>query len=1083
MARSAGKTGPTAKYRLNDDGTFVIENYNLSRTFASFFPGIAGVDGIPMWAFYINRGQCISTFGVKNKNYSMLEFYAADKAYAFTQNQGFRTFVKLKRGGKTELYEPFQNNAANNRYRTVQRMLVRSYELILEEENADLGLKTTVKYFTIPGESYAALARTVEFENLKKSPLEFEVIDGLPRIIPFWISEYLLKAMSTLHQAWIHVPDFNKTGLPYYKVKVELSDTPEVTELAEGNFYFGVVKGPGKTEKAKVVIDPEIIFGPDTSFGYPFAFASKTAFNVSKEQIGDNRYPCAMSFFKTRLKPAGKTAFYSLFGHIGSQEKLSQLFKEAGNPEYFENKARRNRQVVEDITNQIRTKSAVKEFDLYCRQTYLDNVLRGGMPVSLPAGGGEIPYYVYWRKHGDLEREYNDFQVSPSYYSQGTANFRDVNQNRRCDVFFNPKVGDFNISRFYNLLQLDGYNPLVVEGTYFTVEDGLGAASGLVDDACREKLAAFISKPFEPGSLLLFIEENGIKLKVPKEELLRRVLGAAKRKDDALRYTEGFWTDHWTYNLDLLENYTAVFPEKEREILFEKKEFRYFDNDNVVLPRSEKYVDAGGGKIRQFGSTVEDKSKQELIKGRKSDQNIVRTEKGRGGVYKTTLMEKLVNLLVNKVASLDSEGIGIEAEANKPGWDDALNGLPGIFGSCTPETFETKRMALYVRERLKALGIGDDYGIAVHEELYAFFEGLSSLLSQVGSMSDFDFWDKATTLKETYRKETLYGVSGATKKIACARLIAFIDNAVRKLDRGIEKAFDSSAGIYHTYFAYTAEAYRDEKRRNHRGQECVSVSKFSKRPLPAFLEAQVRYIKTEPDKTRIRELHRSVKKSGLYDKTLGMYKVNASLKGEPYDIGRCTVFSPGWLENESIWLHMEYKYLLELLKAGLHKEFFEEFRKAGVCFLKPAVYGRSILENSSFIASSAFPDKNRWGRGFIARLSGSTAEFTEMWICMTSGRRPFGLDQAGRLTLEFKPAIPGDFFDRSGEFQFTFLGKIPVTYHNSKKIDTWAESFAVKKIDISWKNGGMETISGGRIAHKQAEKVRNQEAEKIDIYF
>ena len=27
------------------------------------------------------------------------------------------------------------------------------------------------------------------------------------------------------------------------------------------------------------------------------------------------------------------------------------------------------------------------------------------------------------------------------------------------------------------------------------------------------------------------------------------------------------------------------------------------------------------------------------------------------------------------------------------------------------------------------------------------------------------------------------------------------------------------------------------------------------------------------------------------------------------------------LKNESIWLHMEYKYLLELLKNGLYAEF------------------------------------------------------------------------------------------------------------------------------------------------------------------
>ena len=62
----------------------------------------------------------------------------------------------------------------------------------------------------------------------------------------------------------------------------------------------------------------------------------------------------------------------------------------------------------------------------------------------------------------------------------------------------------------------------------------------------------------------------------------------------------------------------------------------------------------------------------------------------------------------------------------------------------------------------------------------------------------------------------------------------------------------------------------------------------------------------------------SVKKPGVSN--------NAPLKGEPHEIGRARAFTPGWLENESIWLHMEYKYLLGLLKAGLCEAFFEEFR-------------------------------------------------------------------------------------------------------------------------------------------------------------
>src|SRR3989339_2149590 len=113
-----------------------------------------------------------------------------------------------------------------------------------------------------------------------------------------------------------------------------------------------------------------------------------------------------------------------------------------------------------------------------------------------------------------------------------------------------------------------------------------------------------------------------------------------------------------------------------------------------------------------------------------------------------------------------------------------------------------------------------------------------------------------------------------------------------------------------------------------------------------------------------------------------MYKVNASLADQPIEIGRCKIFTPGWLENESIWLHMEYKYLLELLKAGLYKEFFADFKDVLIPFQNPKTYKRSILENSSFLASSAHPNPDIHGQGFVARLSGACAEFIDIWVIM-----------------------------------------------------------------------------------------------------
>ena len=231
------------------------------------------------------------------------------------------------------------------------------------------------------------------------------------------------------------------------------------------------------------------------------------------------------------------------------------------------------------------------------------------------------------------------------------------------------------------------------------------------------------------------------------------------------------------------------------------------------------------------------------------------------------------------------------------------------------------------------------------------------------------------------------------------------------------------------------------------------------------------------------QLYQATKKSALFDKKLKMYKVTASLETMPEEIGRCRIFTPGWLENESIWLHMEYKYILELLKTGLIAEFYAEFKNVLIPFQNPQRYGRSILENSSFLASSAFADLNLQGNGFVARLSGSTAEFLHIWLVMNTGVSPFTLDNTGKLKLEFKPLLAGWLFTKKGTYSFNFLSSILVTYFNPKKKDTFGKQ-ACKIVKIVIFEGNQPTeINSASIPSALAEKIRSRQVSKIDIYL
>ena len=59
--------GKSTKPVFDALGRFIMHSFDRFKPMASFLPGVAGVWGVPMWAFYVNRGQGVATFGVQNK--------------------------------------------------------------------------------------------------------------------------------------------------------------------------------------------------------------------------------------------------------------------------------------------------------------------------------------------------------------------------------------------------------------------------------------------------------------------------------------------------------------------------------------------------------------------------------------------------------------------------------------------------------------------------------------------------------------------------------------------------------------------------------------------------------------------------------------------------------------------------------------------------------------------------------------------------------------------------------------------------------------------------------------------------------
>lgn len=1062
------KPKPTkVKYHLNKSGEFVIENYNYSKPFANFFPGIAGKYGIPMWVFYVNRGQCIASFGTKDKDRAIMEFFPANKSWQFVSSHGFRTFIKIKSGKKTILYEPFHNGCLNLNYEISNSMRIDSSKLVIEEDNRTLGIKTCVEYFNIPNDTFAGLSRTVSIENTSNTPKSIEVIDGIPQIVPFGVNNFFLKKLGRTIEAWMKVDNLNK-GIPFYKLQVDPSDRPEVVHIEEGNFYLGFNFNGTKSNIICPIVDAEAVFDEVTDFSYPAKFLAKPEFSYPSGQITKSKTPCALLLLKLKLKPKESKKFYAVIGQIRNTKTLNNCVNRVTKFGYIEDKLIQSNQLIDELKNDILTKSSSHEFDLYSGQTYLDNIMRGGYPEVFKSG---VVFYLYSRKHGDLERDYNRFQLQPTYFSQGNGNYRDINQNRRNDLWFNPEIGAENIIFFMNLIQADGFNPLVVKGESFLIKDETDLDKLLgktVEKNDLDKLKPFLKKNFTPGELILFIENNNLKIQGTYDGLLEAILAVAQKIQES-EHGEGFWTDHWTYNLDLIDSYLSIYPENFNELFFNKKVFSFYDNAEMVRPRSEKYV-LYNGNPRQLHSLGLDAAKKEMLRKRLINPHLLRIKHGTGEVYYTTLISKLLCLAVNKLSSLDPFGVGIEMEANKPNWFDSLNGLPALFGSSSCETFELKRLLRLIKNALENSKIKE---VELSAEIADFIEQLLPLFPE----DSFNYWDKSSSLKENYRQQVHLGFSGELVNLTIAKLINFVDAALVKVQSGLDKAWDKKSGIYNSYFINEVTEYDLVK------DHYIKPKKFVQKPAPFFLEGQMHALRLSKDKSELSSLHQSTKKSALFDKKLKMYKVTASLDPMPEEIGRCRIFTPGWLENESIWLHMEYKYILELLKGGLTDEFYAEFKNVLIPFQNPQRYGRSILENSSFIVSSAFTDKKLHGNGFVARLSGSTAEFLHIWLLMNVGAQPFSLDRQGQLNLTFKPSLPGWLFSKKGEYTFNFLSRILVTYHNPKRKDTFGKTAAKISKIVLYQGQKRTEINSSTIPSVYAQKVRLRQISKIDIYL
>ena len=352
------------------DGMFAIENFDRQPPFSSFLPGVCGADGVPAWAFYVNRGQGIASFGVDDKNHAIMEFSPAVIAYEDTARKGFRTFLQ----SNLQTWEPFEQD--NN---CIRNMYISPNSVLLTETDNVHNICTEVKYFMLPGEDTAALIRKVRIRNSGPDTKNLEILDGMSRILPYGILNSEFKEMANLLKSYGKVT-FDDKNIAYFSVNASTENNERV-EITKGSYYF--LTSCNHT-LIRPVCDPAAVFGQDTSLGFPRRFAGKTAGETAAGlQYTENKIPCAFTPVSVSLLAGESIEFYTMIGFCRDPGIIDSLYHKLLDSRWFLQKEREAEILAQQITAPMKIHTAFPIFDAYAEQNWLDNVLRGGMSSLL----------------------------------------------------------------------------------------------------------------------------------------------------------------------------------------------------------------------------------------------------------------------------------------------------------------------------------------------------------------------------------------------------------------------------------------------------------------------------------------------------------------------------------------------------------------------------------------------------------------------------------------------------------------------------------------------------------------------------
>jgi hypothetical protein len=729
------------------------------------------------WMFVSSTGAL--TAGRRDPDHALFPYYTDDRIHDSQDQTGGKTILRVARGGRTSLWEPFSQRYEGLYH--ITRSLAKSVygnKIVFEEINADLGLTFSSAWMTTDCFGFVRRAALV---NLLNGPVEIEILDGIQNLMPPGLTRRFQMEYSTLADGYKENEIEATTGLGLFKLSSIPADRPEPNEALRAT----TVWSEGIEASHRLLCAAQL---DRFRQGLP----------VEDETLIRGRRGAYFIATRLTLAPGGRKE-WSMVAEVDQDAAavaaVVALLKSGGNL-----RAQLDDDVARGTENLIRIVAEadgleVTGDDLSSWRHFsnaLFNVMRGGIPdrgylisradfkafiaqanhavaarhaafldalpetvlhstllelahqrqdPDLERLAHEYLPLTFSRRHGDPSRPWNIFsiQVKGEHGERllnYQGNWRDIFQNWEALALSFPGYVESMIFKFAGASTADGYNP------YRIMRDG------------------FDWEVLDPH--------------------------------DAWSYI-GYWGDHQVvYLLKLLEVSARYHPGALASLLT-RRVFTYADVPYRIKPYSAMLEDSR--------NTIEfDAARDREIRRRAAAMGAdgKALPGADGAPTRVNLAEKLLVLALARLFNYIPEA-GLWMNTQRPEWNDANNALVGS-GVSMVTLYALRRFLSFCRGLFtEAVEVSAEVAEAFHRIAEAL-ERYAGLLD--GPISDRDrkaVLDSLGAAGSDYRAQIYAsGFSGKQAGLTASELTAFCDVALRHIDHSI-RANRRSDGLYHAY--------------------------------------------------------------------------------------------------------------------------------------------------------------------------------------------------------------------------------------------------------------------------------------------